>query len=251
MKKSLLLFLLTLTVSCKDTIKPNSKHHREVKHQKTNSTGSINDFVSSLDLGEVYNNELSTDFVILGVFGNELYEHYKMCKTKDLNLYSYDTLWNIEHSNEDTADQDKPRLAFLTKENFHLMETEQWDTETNDYIIDSYKPSKLSYKYHLGNGFAFNKTNEISDFNSDGFIDVKIEYTKLDYEGSDGWPRSIRNEMESEYIEKVKKSELSKTVKFEDYEKEQWELHDNFGMYGDGYITRQSDNGLIYFFTLD
>ena len=37
------------------------------------------DFVSELDLGNIYNNKISIDFVVLGIFGNELYEHYELC----------------------------------------------------------------------------------------------------------------------------------------------------------------------------
>ena len=125
--------------------------------------------------------------------------------------------------------------------------------------------NKVSQKYKSLNSLQANvslrttnkdsdidETNEISDFNSDGFLDLKIEYTKLDDEDSYYWPRAIRNEMMSEYLEKVKTGQLSKGLKkFDDYETEQWELNHNFGMYGDGYITRYSNNGLIHFFTLD
>jgi len=244
--------LLFLLVSCRENVKSNDKFYIEEKEALTNSSVSTNDFVSSIDLSKVYNNELSTDFVVLGVYGNQLYEHYQMCKTKGLSIYSYDTIWESITFNENKANQEKPRVAFLTKENFHLMQTEQWDPKKDDFVIDSYKPTDSHYKYHLGNGFAFDETNEISDFNLDGFLDIKVKYTKLDYENAGGQIRAIRSEMFAEYKEKVKEGELSKTVKFEDFVKEQWELNDDFGLFGDdGYITRYSNNGLIHFFTLD
>ena len=175
----------------------------------------------------------------------------KCAKQKTSTLYSYDTIWNIDHLNESTESQEESRVAFLTQKNFHLMKTEQWEPETERFIIASYKPSNSEFEYHLGNGFAFDKTNEISDFNFDGFLDVKIKYTKLDYERAGYQTREIMNEMYFDFKDKVEKGELNKVVTFEEYEKEQWKLQHNFGFFGEGYITRYSKNGLLYFFTLD
>jgi hypothetical protein len=209
------------------------------------------DFVSELDLGNIYNNKISTDFVVLGIYGNELYEHYESCKLKNLSLYSYDTIWNIHHLGETNENQKDPRIAFLNNDNFHLMDFEIWDPNKKDLVIGPYKPYHNTYDYYVGNGFALNEMNELLDFNSDGYLDVKVKYTKLDYESSYHLIRGISMSIFSEYQKKIKSGELNKDVDFNDYEKEEWKSNNNFGYWGYGYITKYSDEGFLYFFIED
>ena len=48
------------------------------------------------------------DFVVLGIFGNELFNHYENCRIKKVNLYSYDTIWNINNLEQKAEEQKKP-----------------------------------------------------------------------------------------------------------------------------------------------
>ena len=208
----------------------------------------VKDFISDVDLGNIYNNQISTDFAVLGIYGNELNEHYESCKLQNLTLYSYDTIWNIHHLYETSEDQKDPRIAFLNNDNFHLMEFEMWDSEKNNFIVGPYVPNISGYDYYLGNGFAFNQTNELLDFNSDGYLDIKIKYTKLDYESSHHLIRGISMSIFSEYQKKIESGELNKDIDFNDYEKKEWESNNNFGYWGHGYITKYSEDGLLHFF---
>ena len=208
----------------------------------------IQDYVSDLDLGNIYNNQISTDFVVLGIHGNQLYEHYEFCSISNLSLYDYDTIWNIYHLGEDTENQKYPRKAFLDKQNFHLMDFEEWCPEKGDFLIGPYKPYYNGYDYYLGNGFAFNNMNEILDYNSDGFLDLRIKYTKLDYEASYHLSRSISVSIFNEYQKKIKSGDLDKDVDFNEYERQVMKSNHNYGNYGYGYITKYSEGGLIYFF---
>jgi hypothetical protein len=211
----------------------------------------VNDFVSDLDLGNIYNNQISIDFVVLGIYGNELYEHYESCRLKNLSLYSYDTIWNIHHLGEIPKNQKDPRIAFLNNDNFHLMDFEIWDPNKKDFIIGPYKADISGYDYYLGNGFALSEMNELLDFNADGYLDTKVKYTKLDYEASHHLTRGISMSIFSEYQKKIKSGELNKGVDFNDYEKEEWKLNNNFGYWGYGYITKYSAKGFLYFFIED
>ncbi len=208
----------------------------------------VKDFISYVDLGNIYNNQISTDFAVLGIYGNELNEHYESCKLQNLTLYSYDTIWNIHHLYETSEDQKDPRIAFLNNDNFHLMEFEMWDSEKNNFIVGPYVPNISGYDYYLGNGFAFNQTNELLDFNSDGYLDIKIKYTKLDYESSHHLIRGISMSIFSDFQKKIESGELNKDVDFNDYEKKEWESNNNFGYWGHGYITKYSEDGLLHFF---
>ena len=205
------------------------------------------DFVSELDLGNIYNNKISIDFVVLGIFGNELYEHYENCRLKELSLYSYDTIWNIHHLGGDPDNQEDPRIAFLNNDNFHLMDFEIWDPIKKDFIIGPYKPNISGYDFYLGNGFAFSDMNELLDFNEDGYLDRKIKYSKLDYEESRFLTNEILNEMFSEYEEKIENGEISKDRDWEEYREKEFKLNNNFGWWGYGYLTKYSDDGYLYF----
>ena len=215
--------------------------------RKWNANG-VKDFISDVDLGNIYNNQISTDFAVLGIYGNELNEHYESCKLQNLTLYSYDTIWNIHHLYETSEDQKDPRIAFLNNDNFHLMEFEMWDSEKNNFIVGPYVPNISGYDYYLGNGFAFNLTNELLDFNSDGYLDIKIKYTKLDYESAHHLIRGISMSIFSDFQKKIESGELNKDVDFNDYEKKEWESNNNFGYWGHGYITKYSEDGLLHFF---
>ena len=208
-----------------------------------------NDYVSDLDFDKVNTNQLSVDFVVLEIYSNEVREHYQMCKEENLSLHSYDSIWDIDHAK--LAKIKNPcRIAFLTSDNFHLMNFEYWDTESKEFIIGPYQPTLPEYDYFLGNGFAFNLSKELSDFNSDGYMDKKVEYTKLDYEYGHKMMQSVANEFYFEYKEKVREGKLNEKTTFEEYQEKHWKSRIH-GIYGEGYITRYSKNGLLHFFTLE
>lgn len=209
------------------------------------------DFVTDLDFDKIYNNEISVDFVVLGIFGNELYEHYESCRLKNLSLYSYDTIWNIHHLSEIPDDQLPARVAFLNDDNFHLVDLEIWNSNLQDYEIGPYKPYITGYDYYLGNGFAFSIMNEFLDFNSDGYLDLKVKYTRLDYEKASNLIRGKSISIFSDYQKKIANGEISKNKDFNVYEDEVWDSNNNFGLSGYGYITKYSDDGLLYFFHKD
>ena len=239
MKKLLLILLcVPLIYSCEN----------KQNNSKNEDSNTKSDFISNVDLKKIYNNQLSMDFVVLGIFGNELFNHYENCKLKKVNLYSYDTIWNINNLNEKAEEQKKPRIAFLGKDNFYLLETEIWDDNKSEYITSPYIPYISGYEYYLGNGFCFNNLNEISDYNNDGYMDLKIEFSEMDLYESRSIAVDLRNEIFEEYEMKIKNGDLSKDISFDVFEKSYWESEDNFGYIGIGYITRYSENGLFHFF---
>ena len=202
----------------------------------------VKDFVSDLKLGEIYTNQLSLDFVVMNTFGKEQWEQYEYCRLKGLGFDSMSTWW----PNQCERQVDN-RIAFLSNDNFYLMDCQIWDPIKKDRVIGPYKPYDNRYDYYIGNGFAFSDMNELLDFNEDGYLDRKIKYTTLDYEAS----RSVTNEkwkdMLSEYEEKIKNGEISKDVDWAEYQEKELKLNNNFGWWGYGYLTKYSDDGYLYF----
>ena len=205
------------------------------------------DYVSGLNFDSIYTNDLSLDFVVLGMCGNEMSKHYESCKLQELSYYSYDTIWNIHHLGQTSEVQKKPRIAFLNNNNFHLLDFEIWDSKAGTFIIGPYQPYLNEYDYYIGNGFAINDLNELKDYNQDGYLDRKVQYTKLDYDKSHHLIRAISNSIFSEYQDKLNLSEINKEVVFDEYSAKEWMLNNNFELFGFGYITRYSNQGLIYF----
>ena len=206
------------------------------------------DFVSDLKLDQIYNNQISIDFAVLGIIGDEHWEHYEKCSLLNLSLYSYDTIWNIHHLSEKPENQKNPRIAFLNTENFHLMDFEVWDREKQDLVSGPYIPFYAGYDYYIGNGFAFDTLNEIIDYNNDGYLDMKIKFTKLDYDPSHRLIRSLSVHIFTDYQQKIENGELDTNINFNDYEKDVFKKNNNFGYWGIGYITKFSKNGLLHFF---
>ena len=207
------------------------------------------DYVSDLNFDSIYTDYLSLDFVVLGIHGNEMSKHYESCKLNKLSYHSYDTIWNINHLGQARDVQKKPRIAFLNNNNFHLFEFEIWDSQKGDFLIGPYQPYLFGYDYYLGNGFAINDLNELKDYNNDGYLDRKVQYTKLDYSNSHHLVRGISNSIFLEYQEKIELGVINEEEVFDDYLAKEWMLNNNFELFGFGYITRYSNQGLIYFIT--
>ena len=124
----------------------------------------------------------------------------------------------------------------------------QKNNNKSEYITTPYNPYISGYEYYLGNGFCFNNLKEISDYNNDGYMDLKIEFSEMDLYAYRGIVVDKRNRIFEEYEMKIKNGDLSKDISFDVFENSYWESENNFGYFGIGYITRYSENGLFHFF---
>ena len=192
----------------------------------------VEDFISGVELNKLYTDELSLDFVVLGIHGRERKLHYDSCRLKSLSFYHYNTTWNINHLGQNIDSQKKTRIAFLNKDNS---------------VIEVYQPFINGYDYYLGNGFAFDDLNTFLDYNKDGYLDRRIMYTKLDYHGSHHLINAISQSILSDYHIKIQKGEIQNNIGYDDYEKNEWMLNNNFELFGFGYLTRYSKQGFVYF----
>ena len=228
------------------TLKKNDSKNNSTKTNNTPKAknNTVKDFISNLDLATVLNNQISMDFACLGIYGNELEEHYDLCVKKQYSLYTYDTLWKSVHWNEKVTS--KPRPVFLTKSDFekHSFTDESFMEENYSDYLNS------DYHYHVGTGFAFNNLNDLQDFNNDGFLDLKIKYTITSGYGGAQYAKAVVNgknyAIQEEYDKKIKEKIIDSSISFNQYISEL--PPEDYGFFGIGYLTKTSKDGLLLFF---
>ena len=144
----------------------------------------------------------------------------------------------------------KPRPAFLTKNDFEKKRyiPESFSLLYYDENFSHYINS--DYHYHVGNGFAFNNLNDFNDFNNDGFLDLKIKYTITSGYGGAQYARAVVNEnnyaIKEEYDKKIKEKAIDSSISLNQYISEL--PPKDYGFFGIGYLTKTSKDGLLLFF---